>query len=283
MERTQEARQPEPPPSRPPPPHSPDTLSRRLARWHTHTPRPDPHLGRRHTLGGPEPRQPQRDGGGAHGAPRRPARGAPCPDWAPAPVDVGAGGRRDHLGLRRRSRAPRGPGCAAPRAAASPAAGRGKPVAGGPGDSAERRRARAPAGARAAAPARGWRRRERAGRSRGTVAGGCAAGTGHPCFWQTRRLEEASPSAAPQRPGARGRPGPCLVRRLQRKPSSGQGSPGGGEGSAGRGGGGRGAPAAQHLVRPDRGLGPQPSHGALVRTQQQREYPRAQRLSPSPQ
>lgn len=153
MERTQEARQPEPPPSRPPPPHSPDTHTRWLARWQTHTPRVDPHRPAPHTPR-PEPRQPQRDGVGAHGAPRRLARGAPCPDWAPAPVDVGPSRCRDHLGSYRRSWAPRGPGFAAPGSAASLAAGSGQPVAGGPGDSTERRRARTPARTRADAPGR---------------------------------------------------------------------------------------------------------------------------------
>lgn len=53
MERTREARQPEPPPSRPPPPHSPrHTLARWLAGART-PPAPDPHLGGRHTLGSP--------------------------------------------------------------------------------------------------------------------------------------------------------------------------------------------------------------------------------------
>lgn len=52
MQRTGEARQPEPPPSRPPPPHSPDTLTRSLAGART-PPAPDPHLGGRHTLGSP--------------------------------------------------------------------------------------------------------------------------------------------------------------------------------------------------------------------------------------
>lgn len=152
MERIGEARQPEPPPSRPPPPHSPYThsLARSLARAHpprrTRTSAGATHSAARAAV-------PQRDGGGAHGAPRRLAGGAACPDWAPTPVDVGPGRCRDHLGRDRRSRAPGSPGFVATGVVSTLAAGSGKPVAGGAGDGAESRRAGAPGRTRAAAPA----------------------------------------------------------------------------------------------------------------------------------
>lgn len=177
------------------------------------------------------------------------------------------------MGRDRRSWGPGGPGFAA-RAASSLAAGNGKPVAGGAGDCSERRRTGAPARTRAAAPAWRWQRWKEAARRWGAVVSGRTVGTGHPSSRQTWPCEEEeSPGAAPQCPGTLGPRGHCPGRRFHRKPSSGQGSPGGDEGAAGRGCGGRRAPAAQYLLCTDWGLGPQPSHGALVGAQQQREYP----------
>lgn len=133
---------------------APPAHTRSPARRRAHTPRAGPAPRRAPHTRQPEPRQPQRDGGGAHRAPCRLARGAPRPDGAPASVDVGSGWRRDHLGRDGWSWAPRGPGFASAGSASSYAAVVGKPVARGAGDGAEGRRAGAPVRTRASTPAR---------------------------------------------------------------------------------------------------------------------------------
>lgn len=116
-------------PGRPLPTPPTDTLARSLAGART-APSPAGPAPRRapHTWQ-PEPRSPQRDGGGRHRAPRRLARGAPGPDGAATLVDVGPSWRRDHLGRDGRSRAPGVPGFAATSVASSLATGSGEPVA----------------------------------------------------------------------------------------------------------------------------------------------------------